>query len=350
MAHALRTSWLSLVVALVAAVPASAQSGTLSGKVTSADGGRPLPGAIVSVVQSNGVLAVQGTSRSDGSYRIGAIVPGTYLVRMSLFGYGPKEFPATAIAAGTVTVDAVLALRPMHLEEVSVTSVSKTPEKQTDAPAAVFAVSRQEVQERPALTVADHLKTIPGVDISQGGLVQSNVVARGFNNIFSGALLTLIDNRYAAVPSLRVNVQTFFPTTMEDIEKVEFVLGPGAALYGPNTASGVLNILTRSPFTSTGATLSLEGGARAAPGRRPPRRGVPRTWSSAARDSINTMAAAGSGERPAVTPCGSAPRWRSSCPETSSRAPSGGSAIRRSRRIWPLSSPPSAFPPIGAMP
>ncbi len=264
MAHALRTSWLSLALALVAALPASAQSGTLSGKVTSTEGGRPLPGAIVSVVQANGVLAAQGTSRSDGSYRIGAIVPGTYVVRVTLFGYGPKEFPATAIGAGTVTVNAVLALQPMHLEEVSVTTVSKTPEKQTDAPAAVFAVSRQEVQERPALTVADHLKTIPGVDISQGGLVQSNVVARGFNNIFSGALLTLIDNRYAAVPSLRVNVQTFFPTTMEDIEKVEFVLGPGAALYGPNTASGVLNILTRSPFTSTGTTFSFEAGARAA--------------------------------------------------------------------------------------
>jgi outer membrane receptor for ferrienterochelin and colicins len=160
-------------------------------------------------------------------------------------------------------MDAALAQKPIEIEPITVTAVTRVPEKQTDAPAAAFVVNTEEVQERPALTVADHLKSIPGVDISQGGLVQSNVVARGFNNIFSGALLTLIDYRYAAVPSLRVNVPTFFPTSNEDIEKIEFVLGPGAALYGPNSANGVLNILTKSPFTSVGTTLSLEGGARA---------------------------------------------------------------------------------------
>ena len=85
-----------------------------------------------------------------------------------------------------------------------------------------------QVTERPTLTVTDHLKGLAGVDISQGGLVQANVVGRGFNNIFSGATLMLIDNRFASVPSLRVNVPAFFPAANEDIEKIEFVLGPGA--------------------------------------------------------------------------------------------------------------------------
>ncbi|MFC1662527.1 TonB-dependent receptor plug domain-containing protein, partial [Gemmatimonadota bacterium] len=45
---------------------------------------------------------------------------------------------------------------------------------------------------------------------------------------------------------------------------MEVVLGPGSALYGPNTANGVLHILTRSPLdpTSTGTTVSLAGGER----------------------------------------------------------------------------------------
>lgn len=264
MARALRSSVLALILGLAPWLPALAQSGSLAGKVTNADGGRPLSGVSVSVIQSNGVVAANTSTRSDGSYRITGISSGTYLVRISLIGYTPKEAPNTVIpSGGTATVDAVLAQKPIEIEPISVTVVTRIPEKQTDAPAAAFVVSTEEVQERPALTVTDHLKTIPGVDISQGGLVQSNVVARGFNNIFSGALLTLIDYRYAAVPSLRVNVPTFFPTSMEDIEKIEFVLGPGAALYGPNADNGVLNILTKSPFTSTGTTLSLEGGARA---------------------------------------------------------------------------------------
>ena len=120
-----------------------------------------------------------------------------------------------------------------------------------------------EITDRPALTVIDHVKTLPGIDVSTGGLVQSNVVGRGFNNVFSGGLLMLIDNRFAAVPSLRVNVPAFFTATDQDIEKVEFVLGPGAALYGPNSANGVLAITTKSPFDSKGTVFALESGVRA---------------------------------------------------------------------------------------
>ena len=264
MAHAYRTSCLSLVLALVMGGAAGAQSGSLTGKVTLSGGDRPLAGAAVTILTSTGVEAAKTSSRGDGSYRIAGVAPGSYTVKVSSIGYASREFPGTAIPAGqSVTVNAALEERPAQLEEVSVTVVSKEPEKVTDAPATVFAITRSEIEERPALTVVDHLKSVPGVDISTGGLVQSNVVARGFNNIFSGALLTLIDYRYAAVPSLRVNVSTFFPTTNEDIERMEFVLGPGAALYGPNSSNGVLNIITRSPFTSTGTTLSFEGGARA---------------------------------------------------------------------------------------
>lgn len=264
MAHACRTSSLSVALALVMAVPGLAQSGTLTGKVTNAAGGKPLGGAAVRVLLPNGAAIATATTRSDGSYRVAEVAPGTYLVRIAFVAFAPKEFPDTRVQPGaTTTLDATLEVQPLRLEDVSVTVVSREPEKRTEAPAAVFAITRTEIEERPALTVADHLKSLPGVDISQGGLVQSNVVARGFNNIFSGALLTLIDYRYAAVPSLRVNVPTFFSVTNEDIDRVEFVLGPGAALYGPNASNGVLNIVTRSPFTSTGTTLSFEGGARA---------------------------------------------------------------------------------------
>ncbi|MEO5567909.1 MAG: TonB-dependent receptor, partial [Gemmatimonadaceae bacterium] len=89
-----------------------------------------------------------------------------------------------------------------------------------------------------------------------------NVVTRGFNNIFSGALMTLIDNRFASVPSLRVNVPYLMSTQSEDIERIEVVLGPGAALYGPNSANGVMHIITKSPFESEGTTLTVGGGER----------------------------------------------------------------------------------------
>ena len=64
------------------------------------------------------------------------------------------------------------------------------------------------------------------------------------------------------MPSLRVNAYSLIPTINEDIEQIEVVSGPGAALYGPNSANGVMHVLTRSPFTSQGTTLSIGGGER----------------------------------------------------------------------------------------
>jgi iron complex outermembrane receptor protein len=92
--------------------------------------------------------------------------------------------------------------------------------------------------------------------------MQANMVARGFNGLFSGELLTLVDHRFAFVPSLRVNVMSLLAPAVDDIDQIEVVLGPGAALYGPNAASGVLQLTTRSPLTSQGTQLALEGGER----------------------------------------------------------------------------------------
>jgi iron complex outermembrane receptor protein len=75
-------------------------------------------------------------------------------------------------------------------------------------------------------------------------------------------MLTLTDNRFAYVPSLRVNIPYLIPTNNEDIERIEVVLGPGAALYGPNAAGGVLHVITKSPFTSQATTLTIDGGER----------------------------------------------------------------------------------------
>ena len=88
------------------------------------------------------------------------------------------------------------------------------------------------------------------------------MVARGFNNVFSGALLTIIDNRYARVPSLRFNAYSMFPTTDLDIDRIEVSLGPGAALYGPNAASGVMHVITSSPLDRQGSSVSLAAGER----------------------------------------------------------------------------------------
>jgi iron complex outermembrane receptor protein len=148
---------------------------------------------------------------------------------------------------------------PSMLEAI-VVAAGKREEKVIDAPASVSIVNATQINERPSINIADHVAALPGIDVARGGLIRSNIVARGFNNIFSGAMMTLTDNRFAFVPSLRVNIPYLTPTTNEDIDRIEVVLGPGAALYGPNTTSGVMAVYTKSPFGSQGVTLTADGG------------------------------------------------------------------------------------------
>jgi iron complex outermembrane receptor protein len=87
-------------------------------------------------------------------------------------------------------------------------------------------------------------------------------VFRGFNNVFSGSLLMINDYRFAGVPSLRVNTPYLIATTNEDVANVQFLLGPASALYGPNATSGVVHIISKSPFEAQGTTVALGGGER----------------------------------------------------------------------------------------
>jgi outer membrane receptor for ferrienterochelin and colicins len=193
--------------------------------------------------------ALTGTS---GAYRIAGIPAGTYTVRFTLAGWSLVEETDVGVTAGqTSNVSVTLSERSFSLNPITVTA-SKRMEKALEAPAAIEVVSREAIAERPAVTPSEQVKEQAGVDFVNTGLQQNYVVVRGFNNIFSGATLNLTDYRISRVPSLRVNVSHFTPTTSFDLERVEVVLGPGSALYGPNAANGVIHYLTQSPIDDPG--------------------------------------------------------------------------------------------------
>jgi outer membrane receptor for ferrienterochelin and colicins len=243
-----------------AVAPAWAQNGVMTGRVTSSDGGAPVVTALVQAVTAAGVTASAVVTDVGGYYRLN-VAPGTYRLSVNAVGYAQQDVASLTVTAGAVTTTNIT-VRPVAFEltPISVSVAPGVPEKVTEAPASVSVVTERQIRERPVATVVEHLRETPGVDIITAGVQSRNIVARGFNNIFSGALQTLTDNRIAGVPSLRVNFLHFIPQTDEDIGRMEVVLGPAAALYGPNTANGVLHILTRSPFEQQGTTISVSGG------------------------------------------------------------------------------------------
>jgi iron complex outermembrane receptor protein len=142
------------------------------------------------------------------------------------------------------------------------TTASRRTEKLLEAPAQISVVSADAIAERPAPTLANQLLSVPGLSVSTGGLAQSNIVSRGFNNAFSGSMLMLQDYRFAGVPSLRVNVPFLFTGTNEDVERIEVLNGPASALFGPNSGNGVLHVITKSPFSQQGTTVTMDGGTQ----------------------------------------------------------------------------------------
>jgi outer membrane receptor for ferrienterochelin and colicins len=247
---------------LLAASPAAAQSGYIIGTVTRQDTGAPLVNARVEARTVTNAVAARALSDGAGRFRLSGLNPGVYTVVVSVLGFDEARVggvQVTSDAGANVTV--TLAETIFVLDDV-VISASRRQERALDAPAMSSVVNTREIQERPAVTPTDHVRNVPGIDIIQQGIQATNVVARGFNNIFSTTLHTLSDHRLASIPSLRVNLMHFIPANNEDIERIEVVLGPGAALYGPNTSSGVLHLMTRSPLDHQGSVVSLAGGNR----------------------------------------------------------------------------------------
>ena len=222
--------------------------------------GDVLPGANLTVTDRATTLGVMTDAR--GQYRVANLPEGVYSVEASYIGYRTGTQHDVLVSPGVeVRADFVLEHEAI-LQDQIIVSASRKKEKILDAPASVALMEADEIRDGQTVNAGQHVKTMTGVDFVQVGLSQTSTVVRGFNNVFSGALLTLVDNRIARVPSLRVNVHNFIPLTNDDIERIEVVLGPGSALYGPNSANGVLHFITRSPFDSPGTTVSVGGGER----------------------------------------------------------------------------------------
>jgi outer membrane receptor for ferrienterochelin and colicins len=247
---------------LLTAIPAAAQEGALSGTVTDGQSGVGLSAVQVEVHLVDGSLVKGGFTGAGGTYRITAVPAGTYLVSFTLPGWAIVDEPDVVITSGeTTSLSVTMVERSFSLNPITVTT-SRRVEKALNAPAAIEVVTREDIAERPAVTPVEYVKEKAGVDFVSTGLQSSYTVVRGFNNVFSGAALNMTDFRIARVPSLRVNVTWFNPTTSSDIERAEVVLGPGSALYGPNAANGVIHFITRSPIDDPGMDFALTTGLR----------------------------------------------------------------------------------------
>jgi iron complex outermembrane recepter protein len=168
-----------------------------------------------------------------------------------------------ALPGPSAIVGQTLDLTQKSLEDlmnIDVTSVSKKEQKTSQAAAAVFVISREDIAHSGALNIPDLLRMVPGLDVAQIDTANWAISARGFNGQFSNKLLVLVDGRTVYTDTFAGVFWDSQNVPLGSIERIEVIRGPGAAVWGSNAVNGVINIITLSAADTQGATITASAG------------------------------------------------------------------------------------------
>lgn len=147
-----------------------------------------------------------------------------------------------------------------QLLEVKVVSASKFEQRGRYAPSAVQVIGREEIQRHGWRTLTEALNTLPGLYVSNDKVYDFQG-ARGFQipGDYNTRFLLLVDgqrNNDNIYQSALTGTEGWLD--MSAVERIEYIPGPGSALYGSNAMFGVLNVITRQGE----ATVSHQAGLR----------------------------------------------------------------------------------------
>lgn len=253
-----------------AAGVASAQQGTITGRVIDQSTQLPVIGA---------EITISGTTRRTvtdqaGRYRIDNVAPGQVELRARFLGYAAATRSVSLEAGATVTADFGLTASAIALDEIVVTVTGEQRNRQLGN--AISTIGAADLTVRAPITnMSDLLNArAPGLTVLQSSGTSgtgTRVRIRGSNS------LSLSNEPVLVVDGIRINngAESFSiftggqaPSRLndinpEDIESIDVIKGPSAAaLYGTNAASGVIQVRTkRGRAGPTRWNVYAEGGA-----------------------------------------------------------------------------------------
>jgi len=170
-----------------------------------------------------------------------------------------KNLPPQQTPAPKVSQD----LGQMSIEDLmtlSVTSGAKKEEPVRQTAAAIFVVTSEDIRRSGAATLPDVLRIVPGMDVAQINGSTFAVSSRGFNDEFSNQMLVLVDGRTAYSALYSGVFWDALDILLADVDRIEVIRGPGAALWGTNAVNGVINIITKKVEQTQGGLVTAAGG------------------------------------------------------------------------------------------
>ena len=150
-----------------------------------------------------------------------------------------------------------------QLMNLDVETASRFPQKRSEAPSAVTVISSADIKAYGYRTLADILSSIRGLYVRNDTMYSYlGVFGFGRPGDYNSRVLLLIDG-YRANDSVydTAPLSTDFLLDVDLIDRVEFVPGPGSAVYGNNAFFGVINVITKTGKALGGAQSSVAGGS-----------------------------------------------------------------------------------------
>jgi iron complex outermembrane receptor protein len=147
-----------------------------------------------------------------------------------------------------------------ELFSVEVSSVGRKAQKLSKAPAAVFVLTSEDIRRSGATSIPEALQWVPGLTVLRIDGRSWAVSARGGARQYSDKILVMIDGRSLYTPLFSGTIWDTIDVSLEDVEQIEIVRGPGAVMWGPNAVNGVINIITKRAQSTKGAMVSAAAG------------------------------------------------------------------------------------------
>ncbi len=222
----------------------AATTGKISGKVTDADTGEPLPGINV---------FIEGTSMGaatdiDGKFVINNIPPGTYSVIASGVGFQRKEFQNLKVSVDfTTQLNFQMGTEAIEVETIVVQA--EAPMIRKDLTSSRTSVDATEIESLPVENISELLTLQAGITQGAGGDLhirggRSNEIAYTVNGVS-------ISNPFDNTRTVQIATNA--------IQELSVVSGTFNAEYG-NALSGVVNTVTKEGGSDYNGYVSFYSG------------------------------------------------------------------------------------------
>ncbi len=212
----------------------------INGIVIDDQSGNLMPGTSVVLLENKFTTS----TNADGVFVFKNLPEGKYHICLSYVGY---KTDTMVVSLGRKFDRYVESRMQAIVVDISTVTISASRSMKGDkVPASIDVVTKQRIQQLPAITVDDALLLIPGLNASRSyGIFNKtgDISIRGLNRNIQ--TLILLDGIPYSLFDGSANIWN--KVNMDEVDNVEVLKGANSSLYGANAMAGVININTQKP-------------------------------------------------------------------------------------------------------